>query len=127
MDKMRPAFIFGVFAVAGMALWLGCAEQKPGKEALYDHYMGAPSPKQAPSAKPKDVDFGYNAKTSPVRVKPAGPSQAAKPGFFEWLFSPRSNDSPFASSGAKPAPKMTTQPAPLPLPQKNLAPSGSGK
>ena len=124
---MRPAFVFGVFAVAGMALWLGCAEQKPGKEALYDHYMGAPSPKQAPSAKPKDVDFGYNAKTSPVRVKPAGPSQAAKPGFFEWLFSPRSNDSPFASSGAKPAPKMTTQPAPLPLPQKNLAPSGSGK
>ena len=124
---MRRASIFGVLAAAGMALWLGCAEQKPGKEALYDHYMGAPSPKQAPSAKPKDVDFGYNAKTSPVRVKPAGPSQAAKPGFFEWLFSPRSNDSPFASSGAKPAPKMTTQPAPLPLPQKNLAPSGSGK
>ena len=124
---MRPAFVFGVFAVAGMALWVGCAEQKSGKEALYEHYMGAPTPKHATSAKPKDVDFTYHEKNSPVKIKPSGPSQAAQPGFFEWLFSSHGNDSPFASNGAKPAPKMTTQPAPLPLPEKNLAPASDGK
>ena len=124
LTRLRFAFVLGALVAAGLASFLGCAEQKSGKEALYEHYMGAPAPKSQAKSKPKDVDFGYNAKTSPVKIKSTGPSQASKPGFFDWLFSPPSNTSPFASSGAKPAPKTTTQPAPLPLPEKNLAPPG---
>ena len=122
---MRLEFVCGVFAVAGMVLALGCAEEKSGKQAIRDHYIGEPGHKSAPKAKGKDVDFSYSPKSSPVKIRPvSGPSQPSKPGFFDWLFSSNSKDGPFAGNGAKPAPKTTTRPAPMPLPEKNMAPSG---